>query len=696
MLFRTTKERKHAHIAYINRSAGQGLTSVDAGHAHPIVYIPETPPQIDPQTGAEIPGAPGGYQLAPGDDGHTHAIAGLVKPKAKETPADTKDLAAKCLAMFRHAREIEHDFRKAGDIAEGFYCGDDEVIWKNHHGQNIKQALQAEDRAALSFNEIEAKIDLLSGYQRQNRFDIKFLPVEDGDARVADILTAVAKNINEQCNFDHEETKVFEDEMIPGRGCYHVYIDYDKDLRGAIRTERFPWNDVWFGPHERETLEDCEHAHKARWFSRAKIKQLWPDKAKDIDSYQDIFDPSKRLHDGKPDQYDRPDTETPVFGADPDFVNIAKKEMRVFETQFKEYDRVTVLTNAQDDFVLSAAGWDSKDIQAVKTIDGFSAIPRNITRFRVVTWSCNTILDDTYSDFDDFTIIPVYAKKRGKRIWGKVHNAIDPQREINKRRSQVTDILNKVATYGYFYDSQTFENERDERKFKQNASRPGFTQKVMDINRKPVKEEGVKFPAEIVQMITMDSNLMREILNINMEMQGISGANTSGAAIAEKKHSGLVGNEYLFDALSMAKRKIGRLYIQMIRKVYTPERILRLIENNKNPVKSLENADREEIARILEDFDIANYDVVASESEMSPTMQLANFKMFMEMAGQGVPIPPEMLIKLSSLPDVEKQEALQQLQAQQQAAAQNEQMKSNTELQKVILSKQQQPGTPQI
>ena len=94
--------------------------------------------------------------------------------------------------------------------------------------------MESIERAALTINEIEPKIDLLSGYQRQNRTDFKFMPVEEGDQRVADILNVVVKNITDQCQYPHEETLVFEDMAIRGRGCFNIYVSNEKNILGFL------------------------------------------------------------------------------------------------------------------------------------------------------------------------------------------------------------------------------------------------------------------------------------------------------------------------------------------------------------------------------------------------------------------------------------------------------------------------------
>lgn len=693
MLLRTDKVNKHSHIAYLNKASGQGVTSTDSGHSHPVTYIQAQEAIADPMTGEVMSeGMQSGWSIGAAEDGHSHQFIEAVKPKKKK-PTEPEKAVEEVKALFKRAKEEEADSRKKAEESEAFFMGEQ---WED----STRNKLEAEDRAALTFNEIEAKIDLLSGYQRQNRYDMKFYPVEEGDAAVADILTAVVKNIQDQCNYELEETKVFEDEMIPGRGVFNVYVDYDRNIHGDIITERFPWRDVFFGPHEKEDLSDCEYLIKARWFSKGKVKQMWPDKAKDINTTFDLYDAGDTTKGYATNAYDNPDSTQAIVGADPDFVNIAKKEIRVLECWRKEYTSVPVLVNQADDYYVTARDWDAKDVAAVKTIPGFTSVTRRITDMRVTTTASDVLLNDKFNDTDEFLVVPVYAKKRGNKWWGKVEAAKDPQREINKRRSQVTDILNKVATYGYFYDDQTFADPKEENKFKKNVSKPGFTQKVNDVNRKPVKEEGVKFPGEIVNMIGIDSQKMREILNINMEMSGQQGNATSGVAIAERKRQGLTGNEFLFDNLSLAKRQLGRIYVKLIQKIYTPERIMRLLENRAQregveiqgkPMAEMEGAEKQAIFDLLQSSDLTKYDVVVGESANSPTQRLANFAMFMEMASKGLPIPPQMLIKLSPLPEEEKNEMLAQLAQQQQAAQEAEDKKYSTEIQKTIIAKGEQP-----
>ncbi|RPJ05516.1 MAG: hypothetical protein EHM36_08190 [Deltaproteobacteria bacterium] len=303
-----------------------------------------------------------------------------------------------------------------------------------------------------------------------------------------------------------------------------------------------------------------------------------------------------------------------------EMIRIAKKEFLVLECWQKEYRQVSVLVNPEDDVYVSADGWSKDDISSIKTIPGFRVVKQPVTRMRM-TKVCGDVLleDDRPEEFEDyFDLIPIYAKKRKEKVWGKVEGMKDLQRELNKRRSQIADVINKVAGYGWFYDNTTFATPAMKEKFLASVSRPGFAIEVNSITSKPVKEEGVKFPSEIVQYELESSNKMREVSNINLEMLGQGQQTQSGIALAEKRRQGLIGNEFLFDNISLAKRVLGRVLVRLIQKVYTPERILRIVQNRhaRNPIQvggeEFDQVDPEVLKELLETEDLGKYDVVVS------------------------------------------------------------------------------------
>lgn len=679
------QSKKHYHMAYM-RSDGSGITSVDNDHSHDYVVL-QTPEGL-------------GRACSPAPDGHTHTLMPM-EAKEKKRYKSNDELVSEVRALFKEAKEYESDSRKKADESEEFRKGNQ---WKPTH----KSDLEEKQRACLTINEIASKLDLLSGYQRQNRTDIKYLPVEEGDARVADILNALAKNICEQNNFEYEETQVFDDQQTAGRGHYNIYIDREVNPQGNVVIERYPRREVWYGPHEKLDASDAEYVLKSKWVSLEWAKSEWPHKADELSPSSTLDDKDDPHHTRPGEQYDIETKKKPasIDGPDPDFVNIAKKEYRIVECQRKEYNRIPVVACKMDEFYENIDGIGKDDLAKLRTIPCLSVFRQKKARVRVTSIMNDVLLSDEYPDDlpAEFSIIPAYAYKIGRDWWGKVESAKDPQRAINKWNSQMVDILNKAAAYGWFGDKNTFETPQEEAKFKRNSSSPGFYQRVRNSDKPPHMVEGVKFPNELATAIEQHRITLRENMNVNPELLGLNSKAESGVAIVEKKRQGLLGNEFLFDNLNLSKKLLGRVLVALIQKTYDPKRILRVIENRnrRTPVeiagKKFDEYDPADIRALLETADLTKYDVVVSESAYSPTNRNANFIAWSTLAMQGAPVPLTLLVELSDLPN--KQKALEQINAEIQAKAEDSKAKYNTEIQKAMIAAQSRgggssPGTSQ-
>lgn len=691
MLQKTTRYglKGHYHIVYL-RKDGTGLCSTAKGHTHDVAV---QPPQMDPMTGQEM-GAPT-WALSPAEDGHTHELAG--NPDLEESKDGLDDDAARVELVrdyLKKDEEYERDSRKKAEEADKFYRGEQ---WDDQ----VKDDLEASDRPALTINLIQPAVDVLTGYQRQNRTDIKFFPVEDGDSRVADILSAVVKNVCERNDFAYTESAVFEDQAIAGRGFYHAYADYERDIRGEVVIERYNWDEVYVGPHEKLDLSDCERVTKAKWYTLEKLKQLYPDKAEGLtEDWAQILaggNPSREYDGRYGDQYEM---EAKNGTSNPMFVNLKKKELRVLDCERRLYKRVPVFVYGEDDFVAPGNGWKSSDVAQVKTIPGFRVIERPANKMQRLMVAGGTLLENTITDEQEFSIIPVYAKRRGHDWWGKVEGAKDPQREVNKRHSQSVDIINKMTSHMWFYDQRTFADAREERKFEEGASRPGLKVKLQDVKRPPTRSDGAPMPQGVVEMEENAVGKLQAILAVNPALLGTpnQGQAASSMAIIEGKKTALTGNEFLFDNLSYGKRRLGLRLVKLIQQVYTPDRIIRLLVNMnaRQPVQvggqPLMQYQPQELVDLLQNEDLTKYDVVVGESNASPTTRLANYSMLTEMAGKGIPIPPDMVIEASPMPEEMRSKAMQSLQMQQQAAKEAEDRKYQMEIGKTAIAKGGRPA----
>ena len=704
MFIRTTKDNRHTHVAYLYGDEGRGQTSVDKDHTHEI-ELQQAADAVTDETGAVVTEAvDGGWVFTPGPNGHFHEIAVQLLPKQATEDKKTDAEKVKMVRdLFSEAQSIEGKFREEACKAERFYEGDQ---W----AKKDADYLEDRDRAHLTINEIEPKLDTLSGFFRQNRTDIKYFPLEDGDSKIADIATVVVKNITEQNNFVYEETAVFEDKMIVGRGLLNTRVTHDTNLEGDIVIEKFPWDEAWLGAHDRLDLKDCEYLIKARWLSWARVKQQWPDKKdeiqKEIDVYLGVQAACAALNEDNRHQftsnhYDRGEGFPVALSRSTDLIDVARKEYRVLESWHKVYRKAHVLVNAIADVYENAEGWPQADINAVKTIPGFAVVPRVITEMQVTQVAGGTVLNDDKDPWfeGEFSLIADYAKKRKGKIWGKVKGAIGMQEEINKRHSQTIDIMNKVAAYGWFIEDTMFsDGARGKRNFKKDSSSPGFVVSVTDINKLPQQIDGIKFPNEIVALETMATDKLREIMNISPELQGFRGKTISGVALVEQKRQGLTGNEFLFDNSALAKRQLGRRLLRLVQKLYTPDRILRVIGSQQARHgdveiggKPLAENDMDEIRELLEKADLTKYDVAVGESSNNPTTKHGNFLTWAELSKTHPDtIPLELLVALSDIPDKDKW--LKAIGARQEEIQQENEATRQTEIVKTQIANQGRTG----
>lgn len=664
----------HSHVVLLDPETNQMEVSTDFNHTHEIT--------LDPLT--NLP------SLLPAADGHTHVLSPLEPLAPKKQKKDDAELIESVLSDYKGLLEYESESLTAARESDEFYTGKQ---WSDAD----KSTLESQSRAALTINKIQRSIDELCGYQRQNRSDWKCLPFEESDARLAEIGTILLKHVDETNDFRREESEAFEDTTIVGRGAFNLYVDYNSELLPEVRIERFEWDNLLVGPHNKKDLSDLELLVKTKWYTKDRLASIYPDKRDVLTQDMELCsDPSAKSHTTySDDQYARAFSSN--TGANPHLINTVKKEFRVIERWKRVYEPSTVITDGIT--AENISNFDPRDIASIKTLQSVQVIEREVPRMRVTKIANRVLLSDQTID-KDFHITLMYCKKRKHKWWGKVESAKDPQREINKRHSQAVDIANKMAAYGWFYDANTFVDSKEKEKFKNTSAKPGFMVEVAELSRLPAKVEGVKFPSELVQLLSLGDSQLLDIMNITVDQMG---ANESGAMLLQKLKQKLIGNEHLFDALALARKRIGRQALALIQETYSPDRIARIVLSSSQRQAEDPNQPQDpglsydDLIAFIENSDLTKLDVVVDEIAQSPTARLGIFLLFSELARNGLPIPPQTLIRfMDQMPATEKEAVLNDIAMQQQAAAEAEQAKYNAEIQKTQIAKGENPAPQQL
>jgi hypothetical protein len=672
----------HQHVIYL-RDNGQGIGSESAGHT-PIVQLAAFQ---DPATG-ELRDM--WFVVDP--NGYRHELTEITLIETKKEKKDS-EIVTEVLEDFVECYDYEKDSRLSAIEAEQIYSHDPK--WH----EKIKP--EDDNRAFSPVNIVEDKIDMLTGYQKQNRTEIHYLPSEKGDGFGADVLNVVVKKILNVCYYQREKSKVFEDQAVCGRGLLNVYEDYNADLDGRIVVERFPHGDAYFGPHEKDDASDCEVMFKTKWYSEDSIRSEFDNLLKkrigeDEKELETSLEPSE-------DWDERLNTMN--------LVDKNAKKYRLLERWKKEFKRSEVLVFPEDTFVLNPVGWDVKTIAAAKTITGMSTVKRKTSRMKITRIVSTIFLEEEYLTYqndageivneDYLEIIPAYGKKIGGRWWSKIEGIKDLQVLVIKTFGLFVDLLAQIKNGATYYDSETFDDVKEAERFKKEVTTPGYIGKVADLTKIPKRDEGIRFPNEVVNAIQMISQMAREIFNVNLGMQG-GGQESSGVLLKQKIVQQLIGNDFLFDNLRFSEQVLAKVLIKKIQKLYTPERLLRILSHENNQVKKnkpdsrgveiggkpLDEYPIDQLKEMLRTVNLSEMDVDVGEAPDSPSAMMGAFLMLLEASKTGTPIPPDMFINLYPLPEGLKRELMQSLQAAQQAEAQKDQQKYSTEIEKVKIAQQ--------
>ena len=177
-------------------------------------------------------------------------------------------------------------------------------IWRKNAKQDYEfmQGKQWEDedlnkmreagRPAITINRIRPVINLLCGYASQNETEPDFLPRSEEDDRISRVAKGITKYCLDRANYQRNKGKCFRDKIICGLANYWVHYEFDyAKLDGMIKIDRVSPFDVFVDPESsQEDLSDAQYVGRYSWESPRKLKQVYPDKAAEIETLSHKFD----------------------------------------------------------------------------------------------------------------------------------------------------------------------------------------------------------------------------------------------------------------------------------------------------------------------------------------------------------------------------------------------------------------------
>lgn len=539
-------------------------------------------------------------------------------------------------------------------------------------------ALRNEGRPAMTFNKIAPLVRLVVGYQRSNRTDVTYLPANDGmgTEQLAELHSNIFKSIADTGGLKWEDAQMFLDGIIGGRGYQDWRLDFEENDFGEIRPETLDPFTVYVDPDgQRYDINTGSYVMTSRWLSIEEMEFQWGKRAAQLikpflDGMSWTSLPASIM--GEHEEI------TPIrsFGEDEqwndthgsfrdlfhtELIDPQRKSIRVLDCQYyvKEWADVFVDLETGDRAPVPRH-WAPEKIQralyaAEQIGNPMTIVRRPLRRVRWTILAGDIMVYDGWSPYDSFTIVPYFPYFRRGVTDGMVKDLIDPQMEINKRRSSEIEIVARSSNSGWEYHEDALAAEQ-EQNLLDYGSAPGFNLKWKG-QIKPERINPNPPPMAMERLEQKARDDLREISGINESALGEIDKVQSGKAIEAKQRQAVVALQMYIDNWSRTKELQGRKSLNLVQRHYTENRMFRIVGESGKLVQTMVNKRQIDpmTGKVLieNDVTVGKYTTVVDESPMSATFKNAQFEealMLLEKTGLPAELLLDILIDLSSMP----------------------------------------------
>lgn len=175
-------------------------------------------------------------------------------------------------------------------------------------------------------------------------------------------------------------------------------------------------------------------------------------------------------------------------------------------------------------------------------------------------------------------LVPVYGEEvnvEGKRyLRSLIRDAKDPQRMFNYWRTTTTELVALAPKAPFIGPKGAFETDKARW---ETANTDSHAYIEYDGNVPPQRQAFSGVPAGALQEALNASDDIKSIIGMYDASLGARSNETSGRAILARQREGDVSTFHFIDNLSRAIEHAGRILIDLIPKVYTGERIVRVL-----------------------------------------------------------------------------------------------------------------------
>ena len=499
------------------------------------------------------------------------------------SPADERILA-QARADFARAREAGREDRQAA--AEDLRFARLGEQWP----EAIRRAREQEGRPCLTLNRLPAFIRQVVNEARQNRPAISCHPVDSAaDPATAEVLNGLIRNIEQSSDADVAYDTALDFAVTCGFGVLRIVArpseGGSEDLDLAIERVADPFS-VWGDPDSLAAdSSDWDVAFVTRQMDRRAFAARWP-QAEAVDFEEE--DPAGA---GGPRR---------EAGGQVRLVEFWRREAveRSLITLSDGQEMEAEVFEARRPF-LEAAGL--APVGPPRTAPGVRVVQRILSGAAVletVDWPGRFI-----------PLVPVYGEEirvdGRRRLRGLVRDARDAQRMFNYWRTTSTELVALAPKAPFIGRKGAFDT--DQAKW---ASANSQTHAFIEYDgpEPPQRQPFAGVPAGALQEALNAADDLKSIMGLHDASLGARSNETSGKAILARQREGDVSTFHYIDNLSRAIRHAGRVLIDLIPRVYSTQRMVRILGPDGAPALVQVNGAEGGGGRVF-DLGVGRYDL---------------------------------------------------------------------------------------
>ena len=456
----------------------------------------------------------------------------------------------------------------------------------------IRRARELEGRPCLTLNRLPAFIRQVVNEARQNRPAITCHPVDSAaDPATAEVLNGLIRNIEQSSDADVAYDTALDFAVTCGFGVLRINARASEtgedDLDLVIERVADPFT-VWGDPDSLAAdSADWDVAFVTREMSAAAFAARWPD--------------------AEPVDWD---------GEDPAGAGETRREagsvarVRLVEAWRREtVERSLVtLTDGQE---MEAEVFEARRPFLEAAGLAPAGPPRSVPGVRVVQriLSGAAVLETVDWPGRFIPLVPVYGEEirvdGRRRLRGLVRDARDAQRMFNYWRTTSTELVALAPRAPFIGRKGAFDT--DQAKWATaNSQTHAFIE--YDGPEPPHRQPFAGVPAGALQEALNAADDLKSIMGLHDASLGARSNETSGRAILARQREGDVSTFHYIDNLSRAIRHAGRVLIDLIPKVYSAPRMVRILGPDGVPALAAVNGADGGGRRVF-DLGVGRYDL---------------------------------------------------------------------------------------